>query len=273
VVEPKKIEDMKNPGLTGYVFKPMWITFKHMIKKNRKEDWWTKRPVTLLYPHEKDEMGKSYRGLLAVNDAFCIGCGLCARDCPNACLEMLELGKEGDKAKKRPQAYLGRCMFCGLCAENCPTGAFHLTEEYELADVGKGVFILTPEMLDANVPVDLRNVKKEPPDTYPALDRDICISCKLCAKNCPEGAIEMTVVPGTEKTLADGRKGKPKELPIFDYSKCLWCQLCEDKCKPQSISFIKNDKAKEINEETRRFIKSKGGGVAEPAPGTGGETV
>jgi len=117
-------------------------------------------------------------------------------------------------------------------------------------------FVLTPEMLNANAPKDLSKYRKEPPDTYPALEKDKCISCNLCFKNCLQGAIEMMDIPGSEKVLADGKKGKPKKIPIFDYSKCLWCQLCEDNCKPMALNFIHKDEAASIN---RKNLESIGG--------------
>lgn len=255
MAKAKTIEELKNPGLTGYIFKPMWITLKHVFKKNQPEDWWNRRPCTLLYPHEKDDMGDAFRGLLSVSDELCIECGLCVRECPNDCLEMVELDTEKG-TKQRPQAYLGRCMFCGFCEEFCPTGAFVLIQDYELGDTEKTGFILTPEMLNSYYPEDVSAHRKELPDTYPALEIDKCISCQLCAKKCPQDAIEMVDIPGSAKAKADGTMGKPKKLPIFDYSKCVWCQVCEDSCKPMALNFIHKNDAERVNKE---HLESLGG--------------
>ena len=43
----------------------------------------------------------------------CIGCGLCARNCPQQCIE------EGTPYMIRQE----HCLHCGLCAENCPVQA------------------------------------------------------------------------------------------------------------------------------------------------------
>ncbi len=46
----------------------------------------------------------------------CVGCGLCARNCPAKCIEMIE---------NRPQADLSRCIRCFCCQELCP---YHAVE-------------------------------------------------------------------------------------------------------------------------------------------------
>lgn len=57
---------------------------------------------------------------------------------------------------------------------------------------------------------------------------DKCTSCGLCAKNCPDGAIEM-------------RDGKP----IWTKSKCQHCTACINRCPTEAIQFGKGT-------ETRR---------------------
>ncbi len=175
--------------------------------------------------------------------------------------EMVEIPATEQKTgkKRRPKAYIGRCMFCGFCEEKCPTGAFHLTEEYELAATVKAGFVLTPEMLDGYVPEHRKGIELVYPDDHPVLDMDKCISCKLCAKNCPADAIGMVAIPGTEKVKADGSKGRAKEIPIFDYSLCMWCGLCEECCKPEAINFVPSKEAKSKNEGHRRVTEGGGG--------------
>ena len=45
-----------------------------------------------------------------------------------------------------------------------------------------------------------------------------CIACGLCAKNCPQHAIEMV-----------------DNLPVIDYSKCTGCKTCVAKCPKHVI--------------------------------------
>lgn len=75
------------------------------------------------------------------------------------------------------------------------------------------------------------------PDKYRGehvYDIDKCISCKLCAKICPNRAIEMV-------EASKGYKQKyPKTYPKIDLGKCCFCGLCEDICSKDAISLTKN---------------------------------
>ncbi len=56
---------------------------------------------------------------------------------------------------------------------------------------------------------------------------DLCISCGLCAKNCPADAIEMI-----EQTTVDNEK---KKYPQIDYGLCIFCGFCVDKCPKNAL--------------------------------------
>ena len=45
----------------------------------------------------------------------CIGCGTCAKVCPETCIVMVKKG-----AKKQPKTDYDYCKGCGLCASECP---------------------------------------------------------------------------------------------------------------------------------------------------------
>jgi len=67
-----------------------------------------------------------------------------------------------------------------------------------------------------------------------AYDIDKCISCGLCAKICPNRAIEMV-------ELSKEYKDKyPKTYPKIDLGKCCFCRLCEDICAKDAIRLTKN---------------------------------
>ena len=75
------------------------------------------------------------------------------------------------------------------------------------------------------------------PDKYRGehkYDIDKCISCGLCAKICPNRAIEMVEVSKKYKDKY------PKKYLKIDLGKCCFCGLCEDICPKDAIRLTKN---------------------------------
>lgn len=111
--------------------------------------------ITEQYPENRKElkMFDRYRGHLVMphnenNEHKCIGCGICAMNCPNGTLdvqsEMYET--EEGKKKKRLVKYvynLGSCMFCELCVTSCPQGAIEFSQEFENAVFDRSKLIMT----------------------------------------------------------------------------------------------------------------------------------
>lgn len=56
---------------------------------------------------------------LTLDDAQCVGCGVCTQVCPHGVLAL-----NGRKARIVDR---NGCMECGACATNCPTGALGVT--------------------------------------------------------------------------------------------------------------------------------------------------
>lgn len=65
-------------------------------------------------------------------------------------------------------------------------------------------------------------------------DINKCISCSLCARVCPNRAIEMVEVP------EEHRDRYPKRYPKIDLGKCCFCALCQDICPKGAIQLTKN---------------------------------
>jgi formate hydrogenlyase subunit 6/NADH:ubiquinone oxidoreductase subunit I len=53
-------------------------------------------------------------------------------------------------------------------------------------------------------------------------DLDLCISCGLCARDCPAKAIDMVNVEG-------------KQRPLFHLDRCVFCYQCAESCPRNAI--------------------------------------
>jgi NADH-quinone oxidoreductase subunit I len=144
------------------------------------------------------------RSLPVLDLQKCTGSEKCAGECPEMCIAMMPIEGVG---KKKPEINLAKCTSCGKCAIACPEKALTMKEVYEsYFDMPEPKFML-------------KN----------------CTGCGACARQCPADAIYMMEMPGTEKTLKDGKKGKPKKRAVFVLEKCVGCGKCFRACKFQAI--------------------------------------
>ncbi|MEA2021296.1 MAG: 4Fe-4S binding protein, partial [Candidatus Caldatribacteriota bacterium] len=76
----------------------------------------------------------------------CIGCGLCAKICPDRAIEMVGLAEEykNKYPKKYPRIDLGKCCFCALCEDICPKDCLKLTKNVFLSTFDKSSAIKDP---------------------------------------------------------------------------------------------------------------------------------
>ncbi|MHA1594480.1 MAG: NuoI/complex I 23 kDa subunit family protein [Candidatus Baldrarchaeia archaeon] len=100
-----------------------------------------RKPATVMYPFVPVEAPEGFRGKHEFDIEKCVGCGLCARDCPSGAIEMVP--DERTKGKKRPVIHLDRCLFCAQCEESCPRGAIKLTKVYEMAGYKREEMVVT----------------------------------------------------------------------------------------------------------------------------------
>lgn len=93
-----------------------------------------KKPATVLYPFEKLDMPKNFRGKLIFYPEKCIGCKLCMRDCPTNAIEIRPVGPIADK-KFECALDLSRCIYCAQCVDSCMKKALEATKDVELAQL------------------------------------------------------------------------------------------------------------------------------------------
>lgn len=124
----------------------------------------------------------------------CIGLGSCVQTCP---FEAIEMG-----ADQLPVIDYDLCTGCSSCVNNCPQHVLKLVE--------------------ASHQVHVRCSNKEKGKTAKAACSAACIKCKICEKNCPEGAI--SVVADVAGSIA-----------VIDYTKCTNCGICVEKCPTKVI--------------------------------------
>jgi len=74
---------------------------------NKTGNWRTQKPIT------------DYQA--------CIGCALCAKICPEGCIQMLS---RPDSSRLRPVTDYDYCKGCALCAHECPVKAIKMVNDY-----------------------------------------------------------------------------------------------------------------------------------------------
>ncbi|MBE6599456.1 MAG: 4Fe-4S dicluster domain-containing protein, partial [Ruminococcaceae bacterium] len=127
----------------------------------------------------------------------CVGLGTCVAACPFGAISVINGVAVVDYRE---------CQGCGVCVKACP----------------KNIIRLIP--FDSRHWVGCRSVD-DGKTTRKYCDVG-CISCKLCEKNCPEGAI----------TVDTNRA-------VIDYAKCTGCDHCVDKC-PRHIIWSSHTQGK-----------------------------
>ena len=147
---------------------------------------------------------RTTRMLPTLDFSKCTGCEKCAGECPEMCIAMMPVDRTD---RNKPEINLVKCTSHGKCVAICPEKALTMTEVYES-------YFEMPE---------------------PKLILDNCSGCGACVRKCPSEAIYMLEMPGTEKTLKDGKKGKPKKRAVFILEKCVGCGRCYQACKFEAI--------------------------------------
>jgi Na+-translocating ferredoxin:NAD+ oxidoreductase RNF subunit RnfB len=123
----------------------------------------------------------------------CLGYGDCVAVCP---FDAVHLNEDG-----LPEFDLDKCTRCGLCVNACPRNLI------EMITMEAGIYVAC-----SNKDIG-KNVR--------AVCDVGCIACRICEKNCPNGAFKV------ENNLA-----------YVDYEKCKLAFVCVEKCPTKCIKKI-----------------------------------
>lgn len=99
-----------------------------------------RKRATEKYPEAPASVAEGFRGKQVLDLKNCIGCSLCARECPANAIEMVIVD-----GKKKPLIHLDRCIFCYQCADSCPRKVFQTSKVFELATAEKSTLVIKPE--------------------------------------------------------------------------------------------------------------------------------
>lgn len=161
-------------------------------------------PVTTSYPAKPAVYPERSRGHVEITIDQCILCGLCSRSCPPRAITV-------DRAGNKWTINRFDCVQCGYCTEVCPKNCLTIVPGYQTPG---------PDKKEATYEKPVVETEAAPAGGKPVPNLDLCVYCTLCAKKCPQEAINVD------------RAEKKWELTE---DKCVGCGLCASNCPKKCI--------------------------------------
>ena len=185
-----------------------------------------KKPSTLMYPVIPREWEERTRGAVAINVDGCVLCGACARACPTNAIEV-------DRKASTWTIERMACVQCRGCVDNCPPKCLDMDQKYTEPG-GEKIFDKFEIPPKKKAPKKDAPAKKEGGAAAPAADaadgdgpltcnKETCVYCGLCAKECPVDALKV--------------ERKPEKIWEVSEDDCIKCGACIEKCPKDSLSF------------------------------------
>ena len=218
-----------------------------------------KKPSTLMYPVIPREWEERTRGAVAIDVDGCVLCGACARACPTNAIEV-------DRKAATWTIERMACIQCRGCVDNCPPKCLDMDQKYTEPG-GEKIF----DRFD--IPQKKKAPKKDAPakageaeavaasdaadgDGPLTCNKETCIYCGLCAKECPVDALKV--------------ERKPEKIWEVNEDECIKCGACIEKCPKDSLSFGGAAAAEapvaEAKAEAEEAPKAEAEGEAKEAP-------
>jgi len=157
--------------------------------------------------------------VLTLDHEHCVGCGLCARVCPEEAPKLSPaLIRDGRLVKKALISFdTNKCTFCGECVVVCPTNAIRIEVN------GKE----TVPVVEAEV--------------FPSFTKEVTVDVSRCDPACDLACQKACV---TEAIDVITKRTKTKEVSgtidiKIDERKCIFCKRCEIICPQNAVRVVK----------------------------------
>ncbi|MFP6887443.1 MAG: 4Fe-4S dicluster domain-containing protein, partial [Opitutales bacterium] len=192
------------------MLKGMSVTLKNFVlsyfDRGRKE-----RLSTVQYPEEGNTVTLFsrnfpfliYDGDDSIEGMRCVGCQICERECPPACIYIVKELDENGKFIKRAKVFdidISVCMGCQICVEVCPFDAIEMDSEFELSNANRfeGLLVDREQLLKSN-----DYYHQIHPDG--ARDRDANLAAKKAEEEAKKKAREAKMAEAKAKKEAEAK--------------------------------------------------------------------